>query len=333
LDLSTNLSKGIDTREELAKIAGVSQGTINKVEHIENQAVPEIKEQIRAGKISINEAEQASRLEPDKQKAVADRIAAGQAKSVKAAVNQEKTEAAKQAALNSGDKKPAGGVLYEGDIFDEISKVADRSVDLLFVDPPYMLLKEQWDQYASIEQFIAFSKKWLDLVMPKVKQTGRIYICFSQYYQYDFYRLLSENNFYGFNFGQTIIWNYRNNNQPSDRKMYRFAYEPIFYLYGKEAGPLNFTPETYGETQFNVWTIATPQSNFSEGKFHPAQKPLELLERIIITGSREGDMVLDPFAGSGTTGIVARKQMRKYTLIEKDPEYCKIARGRLNGVA
>jgi site-specific DNA-methyltransferase (adenine-specific) len=323
----------VDTQKELAKIAGVSHDTINKVEHIEKQAIPEIKEQIRTGKISINEAKKASGLEPEKQKAVADKIATGQAKSVKEAVNQGKIEAAKQVILNNGDKKPVGGVLYEGDIFNEIAEIEDRSVDLLFVDPPYMILKEEWDQYANIEQFIAFSKKWLDLVMPKVKQTGRVYICFSQYYQYDFYHLLSENGFYGFNFGQTIIWNYRNNNQPSDRKMYRFAYEPVFYLYGKEAGPLNFTPETYGETQFNVWTIAIPQSNFTEGKFHPAQKPLELLERIITTGSKEGDMVLDPFAGSGTTGIVAQKQGRKYILIEKDLEYCKIAKGRLNGVA
>ena len=97
--------------------------------------------------------------------------------------------------------------------------------------------------------------------------------------------------------------------------MYRFAYEPIFYLYGKQADVLNFPPETYGETQSNVWTIATPQSNFKEGKYHPAQKPIELLERIIATGSKEGGTVLDPFAGSGTTGVAAKKLKRDFILI------------------
>ena len=123
---------------------------------------------------------------------------------------------------------------------------------------------------------------------------------------------------------------YRNNNKHSNRKLYRYSYEPIFYLYGKDAEPLNFTPDTYGEVQNTVWTIATPQSNFNEGKLHPAQKPIELLERIIKTGSKIGDKVLDPFAGSGTTGIVCEKLGRDYILIEKENKYIEIIKGRLN---
>jgi len=195
-----------------------------------------------------------------------------------------------------------------------------------------MILDERWDEYENVAGFMDFTKRWLDAVMPKVKPTGRTYISFSQNYQFDLYNLLRDNGFYGLDFGQVIIWNYRNNNKPSDRMMYRFAYEPVFYLYGKDAGPLNLPPESYGETQSNVWTIATPQSNFGEGKYHPAQKPLELLERIIMTGSKPGDLVFDPFGGSGTTAVAAKKLGRRHTLIEKDPEYCRIARGRLCGV-
>ena len=224
------------------------------------------------------------------------------------------------------------GRIIEGDLFDKISEIPDSTIDMLFADPPYMILNEQWDTYENIRQFMDFTERWLRVVIPKIKDTGRLYISFSQYYQFDLYNLLQKHDFFGFHFGQVIIWNYRNNNKPSNRKLYRFAYEPVFYLYGKNAGELNFPPESYGETSSNVWTIATPQSNFHEGKYHPAQKPLELLERIIMTGSKENDIILDPFAGSGTTGIAAQKLKRDFILIEKDPEYCKIAKGRLNDV-
>ena len=222
------------------------------------------------------------------------------------------------------------GKLLEGDLFDKITEIADVSVDLLFADPPYMVLDEEWDQYNGIDDFMRFTQNWLDAVIPKVKSTGRIYISFAHDYQFELYNLFKAKGFYGFNFGQMIIWHYRNNNKPFDRNKYRYTYEPIFYLYGRNAETLNFPPETFGETQFNVWTIATPQSNFNEGKFHPAQKPLELLERIILTGSKTGDTVLDPFAGSGTTGVAAKKLNRNYILIERESEYCQIAKGRLH---
>ena len=229
-------------------------------------------------------------------------------------------------------EKSYHGDLLHGDFFDEIDHVKDQSIDLLFVDPPYMLLSDKWDKFESLEKFMKFTEDWLESVAKKLKRTSRIYICFSQWYQFELYKLLEKHEFFGFNFGQVIIWNYRNNNQHSNRKEYRYTYEPIFYLYGEEAEELNFTPDTYGEMQNNVWTIATPQSNFNEGKYHPAQKPIELLERIIKTGSKIGDLILDPFAGSGTTGIVCEKLNRNYILIEKEKEYIDIAKGRLNGL-
>ena len=243
---------------------------------------------------------------------------------------QKKNEILKEKAT---EIKSLRGEILQGDFFNEINKIKDNSVDLLFVDPPYRILDDKWDTYANDKEFITFTENWLNAVMPKVKSTGRIYICFSQWYQFELYKLLEKHNYYNFIMKQLIIWNYRNNNQPSNRKEYRYAYEPIFYLYGKDAGELNFTPDTYGETQFNVWTIATPQSNFTEGKYHKAQKPIELIERIIKTGSKENDLILDPFAGSGTTGVVCEKLNRQYILIEKEQEYIEIAKGRLNSVA
>ena len=106
------------------------------------------------------------------------------------------------------------------------------------------------------------------------------------------------------------------------------TYEPIIYLYGNK-NKLNFTSDTYGETQTDVWEIATPQSNFKEGKYHSAQKPLELYKRIIKTAASNGETVLDCFAGSGTTGIICKELNINCILIEKDIENIKIIKGRL----
>jgi site-specific DNA-methyltransferase (adenine-specific) len=245
---------------------------------------------------------------------------------VNKAKQQKQTERLKEKATET---KSLRGEILQGDFFNEIDKVQDNSIDLLFVDPPYSVLDETWDKINIVD----FTEKWLSVIMPKVKSTGRIYICFSQVHLFELYKILEKNSFYGFKFGQLLIWQYLNNNKPSNRKLYRYSYEPIYYLYGVDAPELNFTSDTYGETQNTVWTIATPQSNFTEGKYHPAQKPIELLERIIKTGSKENDLILDPFAGSGTTGVVCEKLNRNYILIEKEQEYIDIARGRLNGVA
>ena len=228
--------------------------------------------------------------------------------------------------------KKISGTIIHGDFFEKIKKVKDDSIDLLFVDPPYNVLKEDWDTFESLKAYREFCQEWLSLVMPKVKDTGRVYICSSQKHKYKFYSVLQTNLFFGFNFGQEIIWHYKNNMRISNDNEYHYVYDPIFYLYGKKAVKLNFPHEAFKDgIMTNVWTIAIPQNNFSEGKFHKTQKPLELLRRIILTGSQEDDLILDPFAGSGTTGVVCEELQRKYILIEKDPKQIEIAKGRIKG--
>ena len=226
-------------------------------------------------------------------------------------------------------KKDIKATVLHGDVFDMLDTLDDYSFDLLNTDPPYKILTDDWDVFESKKDFLDFTEQWLKIAFKKLKTTGRAYISFSQWYQYDFYNLLAKNDFFGFTFKQNIIWYYKNNNRPSNRKEYRYMYEPIFYLYGKDADVLNFTHDTYGETQQNVWEIATPQSNFKEGKFHSAQKPLELYRRIIKTGSKTSDKVLDCFAGSGTTGVICKELNRECVLIEKNIENVNIIKGRL----
>ena len=219
--------------------------------------------------------------------------------------------------------------LLEGDFFDMISQIEDNSIDLLNTDPPYFILDNDWDTFDNLEGFLSFTEKWLKLVKPKLKTTGRIYISFSPDYKYYLYKILSRLNYLDFNYGNEIIWVKKNNNKLFSQKRYRLTYEPIIYLYGKDSKKLNFTDDTFGEIQTDVWDIATPQSNFKEGKYHSAQKPLELYRRIIKTGSKENDTVLDCFSGSGTTGIICKELNRNCILIEKDIENIKIIKGRL----
>ena len=204
--------------------------------------------------------------------------------------------------------------LLEGDFFDMISQIEDNSIDLLNTDPPYFILDNDWDTFDNLEGFLSFTEKWLKLVKPKLKTTGRIYISFSPDYKYYLYKILSRLNYLDFNYGNEIIWVKKNNNKLFSQKRYRLTYEPIIYLYGKDSKKLNFTDDTFGEIQTDVWDIATPQSNFKEGKYHSAQKPLELYRRIIKTGSKENDTVLDCFSGSGTTGIICKELNRNCIL-------------------
>ncbi|NPD90685.1 MAG: site-specific DNA-methyltransferase, partial [Asgard group archaeon] len=219
--------------------------------------------------------------------------------------------------------RPLLGRIIHGDFFDKIRKIKDDSIDLLFVYPPDNVSKEDLNSFESRKEFRVFTESWLNLVVPKVKDTGRIYICSSQEHKYLFYSFMQQNSklFLKFHFGQEIIWHYKKKDKPSNKKLYHYVYKPIFYLYGKNADELNFSPESRGETQNNVWTIA--QDNY--------QKPLELLRRIVLTGSREDDLILDPFAGSGTTGVACEELGRKYILIEKDSEQIEIVKDRIKG--
>jgi|GEM_PF-777351 len=222
---------------------------------------------------------------------------------------------------------PTSIKLYLGDATN-LDFIDDESIDLLCTDPPYFVIDEKWDKFESLDKYLEWLDFWLGVVSKKIKSTGRMYISFANYYKYDIYNLFKKNNFYGFNFGNEIIWNYKNTTKPFDRKKYRINYDPIFYFYGKDASELNFTE--YNESLNSVWEISTPQSNYAESKLHPCQKPLELYRRIVKTGSNSGDVVLDTFAGSGTTGIICENLNRSCIMIEDNEEYHKIIRGRIN---
>lgn len=297
----------VDTKKELSKVASVSHDTIAKVKKIQEKAPQEIKTKLSTGEISINAAYKEIKKEEKKEE------------------RNKKIEEIKQNAKNYKENKIK---LLEGDLFKVLEKIKDNSIDVLNTDPPYFVLKDSWDKFKDLQDFLLFTEKWLLAVKPKLKKTARVYISFAPDYKYYLYNILEKNNFLDLNFGNEIIWVKKNNNKLFSQQRYRLTYEPIIYLYGGN-NKLNFTADTFGETQTDVWEIATPQSNFKEGKYHSAQKPLELYRRIIKTSCNKNDLVLDCFAGSGTTGVVCKEFNINCILIEKDKENINIIKGRL----
>lgn len=247
---------------------------------------------------------------------------------------------------------PWAGALLAGDAFRRLEEVDNASVDLICTDPPYGILGEQgqeWDAFGEppatyagdaedwtelpLEQrLMGFTRCWLEAALPKLKPTGRLFVCFSQVH---LHRLrfvldeLAEQGEFDLLYSNTLIWHYKNIlAQPNNRSELKLSHEPILHYRARHAPALDFS--VYGEEQGDVWTIATPQSNFSEGKDHPAQKPVELMRRIISLACPADGMVLDPFAGSGTTGVAAFGLGRAFRLIERKPEYVAVARRRLD---
>ena len=219
--------------------------------------------------------------------------------------------------------------ILNGDCLELMKNIPDESCDTLITDPPYFILDEKWDQFKDQNKFIEFSREWIHLATSKIKSTGRIYIFWSQRFMFDFpFDAISDR----FKFGNMLIWNYKNNIKPNNQKIYKHTYEPCFYFYGIESTNLNLPKNASWDKDMNdydVFEYAQPQSNFTDKKEHPSQKPEKLINQLVTLGSDIGDTVLDCFAGSGTTGVSCKNLKRKAILIEKDQEYIKIINKRI----
>jgi len=230
---------------------------------------------------------------------------------------------------------PPSVKLLHGDSLEILCGLPDASFDALITDPPYAILGEAWDTFTNDAAFWEFTRRWLALAAAKVKPSGRLYVCFSQERMYDFHAVADPiAAALGFHLCNTLIWHYRNNITPHDQRRYKYTYEPILYWRGPDAPKLNLPEGEWGGDgglhDCDVLTYAQPQTNFNtDCKTHPAQKPLALMSHLVMTGCAPGGMVLDPFAGSGTTGLACAQGGRNAVLIERDAEYCDMIRARL----
>lgn len=244
-----------------------------------------------------------------------------------------------------------GHLLVNGDVVDVLERqVADASIDLVFIDPPYNLGKEEFrDSWPSEEEYFAWCYSWLELCIKKLKPTGSLYLMNStqnmpllDLFLRDKITVLSR-----------IVWSYDSSGVQA-RKYFGSLYEPILFAVkdkrnytfnadsikveartGAKRKLIDYRkdpPAPYSSTKVpgNVWDFARVRFKMPEYREHPAQKPEALLDRIIRASSLPDDLVLDPFAGTFTTAAVAARLGRRSISIEIEPQYYEVGLERLN---
>jgi len=232
------------------------------------------------------------------------------------------------------------------------SQIEDGSVDLFFADPPYNIGKKYHgfiDKWPSDEAYVEWSARWLDVAIRKLAPTGSLYLmCSTQCMPYLDIHLRRHVHILS-----RIIWHYDSSGVQAKR-YYGSMYEPILHCV---KDPKNYTfnadaiaveaktgakrrlidyrkkvPTEYNHKKVpgNVWNIARVRYRMEEYEEHPTQKPEALLDRIVRASSREGDLVVDPFAGTFTTCSVAARLGRRTVGIDASEEYIKIGLRRLS---
>jgi 16S rRNA G966 N2-methylase RsmD len=199
------------------------------------------------------------------------------------------------------------------------------SCDHLLVDPPYGVLEVEWDKV----ELESFTKRWATAW--RESRAANIAVFWSEKYLWEG-REWFDACLHGYAFKQLLIWHYPNTMKPDNRGGFRHSFDPIF-LYQREDTSSFATTSNWKEgiTRNDVHTGAIPQTNYSEVdcKIHPAQKPLSVYQWLISILTKPGELIVDPFAGSGTCGVAAVQLNRRYYGIEIDPTYLHLAESRI----
>lgn len=243
--------------------------------------------------------------------------------------------------------------IYQGDCREVLTSLPEKSVDLIFADPPYNLqlkndlwrpnmtkvdaVDDTWDQFADFAAYDQFTREWLQACRRVLKDTGTIWVIGSYHNIYRVGTILQD---LGYWFLNDVVW-VKTNPMPQfrgvrfanahetllwckkthDQKKYTFNYHAM-----KAA---NDEKQMRSDWELSLCTGAE-RLRVNGEKVHTTQKPEALLYRVILSSSNPGDVVLDPFFGTGTTGAVAKKLNRRFVGIEKDAAYIEAAQARVD---
>ena len=240
-----------------------------------------------------------------------------------------------------------------GDAFESLKKIKDNSVDLLIVDPPYNMDKSFHGnnfKKLGMDKYAEYTEEWIKAILPKLKKTASVYVCCDWRSALVIGGVINKY----FILRNRITW--QREKGRGAKKNWKNSMEDIFYatvsdeyVFNLDAvkqrkrvlAPyrINGKPKDWENTEngkyrntcpSNFWDdIAVPYWSMAENTAHPTQKPEKLIAKLILASSIKGGIVLDPFAGSGTTGVVAKKLERKYICIEQNPLYCAWAQKRI----
>lgn len=242
-----------------------------------------------------------------------------------------------------------GYYLINGDCIEKMKKFERGFVDLIFADPPYFISndgitcnngkmvsvnKGEWDRSKGFENDVKFHKKWLKACDRVLKDEGSIWISGTYHCIHQITYILMAMGYYIIN---EVTW-YKPNAAPNlGCRCLTASHETLIWAKkskkSKHTFHYNIAKEfNDGKQLRSLWSInTTPKKEKTFGK-HPTQKPIQLLDRIIKISSNEGDLILDPFCGSSTTGVVSIENNRKYIGIDISSEYIELSKLRIKSV-
>ena len=253
------------------------------------------------------------------------------------------------------DDKNLGGRIILGDCVEAMAGLPEASIDMVFADPPYNLqlagellrpenqrrvegVDNDWDQFENFQAYDAFTEAWLAAARRVLKPDGTLWVIGSYHNIYRVGAILQDLGYWILN---DVVW--RKTNPMPNFKGRRFtnAHETLIWCGRDKDSRYRFNYEAMKHLNDEVqmrsdWLLplCTGSERLKKNgkKAHPTQKPEALLHRAIIAATEVGDLVLDPFFGSGTTGAVAKKLGRRFIGIERDEEYLRLSRARLKNV-
>ena len=241
-------------------------------------------------------------------------------------------------------------ILYHDDCLKRLKKIDKKSIDMIFADPPYFLSnggvschsgkqvsvnKGKWDEGLSSNDKLNFNRKWIRACREVLKDDGTIWISGTYH---NIYSIGVALELEGFSIINNITWQKPNPAPNLACRSFTHSTETIIWarkqLTPNKKGKHYFNYELMKEMNGNkqmkdVWLLSLPSKKEKQNGRHPTQKPLSVLERIILASTKENDVVLDPFNGSGTTGIACLNLNRKYIGIEKEEEYLELTKRRI----
>jgi len=246
--------------------------------------------------------------------------------------------------------------IIQGDCIEQLRKLPDKSVDLVFADPPYNLqlggdllrpdnskvdaVDDHWDQFESFKAYDEFTRAWMFECRRVLKDDGALWVIGSYHNIFRVGTVLQDLGFWILN---DVIW--RKTNPMPNFKGTRFAnaHETLIWASKSRGGKrytFNYDAMKMANDEVQMrsdWTLSlcTGEERIkgADGqKAHPTQKPEALLYRVIMSSTRPGDVILDPFFGMGTTGAAAKRLGRRFIGIERESEYIAHARERIRKV-
>jgi modification methylase len=250
----------------------------------------------------------------------------------------------------------ASGRIIVGDCVAQMAALPAASIDLVFADPPYNLqlkgdlkrpddsrvdaVDDDWDKFASFAEYDAFTGAWLAACRRLLKPAGTLWVIGSYHNIYRVGAILQDLGFWILN---DVVWR-KSNPMPNFRgRRFTNAHETLIWAAREQTSRYTFNYEALkaGNEDIQVrsdWTLplCTGEERLKHqdgAKLHPTQKPEALLARAILAASRPGDVVLDPFFGTGTTGAVAKRLGRSFIGIEREKSYARAAEQRIAAIA